>query len=158
VLKLIPSELKPADMAAQREHVARVAAGVAVAPWKPKDNVKIAADPEKEKENEAAGVSAEDDAHMQRILHALPPSSSLGGHAFNVLEFEKDDDRNFHIDFVSAAANLRAVAYEIPTVSRLQSKLIAGKIIPAIVTTTAVVAGLVCLELYKVTASSFAFL
>lgn len=66
------------------------------------------------------------------------------------LRFEKDDDSNFHVDFVAAAASLRAQNYGIPPASRAQSKQIVGQIIPAIATTTAAVAGLVGLELYKV--------
>jgi len=33
---------------------------------------------------------------------------------FNPVEFEKDDDKNFHIDFIHATANLRARNYTIP--------------------------------------------
>lgn len=29
-------------------------------------------------------------------------------------EFEKDDDDNFHIAFINACANLRAINYQIP--------------------------------------------
>ncbi|KAH9411767.1 ubiquitin-activating enzyme E1 [Ordospora pajunii] len=63
--------------------------------------------------------------------------------------FEKDDDTNFHVDFVYAAANLRAANYKIRQVDRLTVKGIAGRIIPAIATTTAVVSGLAILEMMK---------
>lgn len=66
------------------------------------------------------------------------------------IEFEKDDDENLHVDFVVAAANLRAANYGIEATDRLAGKLVAGRIVPAIATTTAVVAGLLCIELLKV--------
>ncbi|CAF5156760.1 unnamed protein product, partial [Rotaria sp. Silwood1] len=44
---------------------------------------------------------------------------------------------------------LRAENYKIQITDRSQIKRIAGNIIPAIVTTTAMVTGLVCLEVYK---------
>lgn len=59
------------------------------------------------------------------------------------LQFEKDDDANGHMDFVTAASSLRARMYAIEPADRLKTKRIAGKIIPAIATATAAVAGLV---------------
>ncbi len=64
-------------------------------------------------------------------------------------EFEKDDDSNGHLDFVTAVSNLRAMNYSIPTEDKTRTKLIAGKIIPAMVTTTALVTGFVGNELLK---------
>lgn len=51
---------------------------------------------------------------------------------------------------IAGLANMRARNYRIPEVDNLKVKFIAGSIIPNIVTSTAMVTGLVCLELYKV--------
>jgi len=64
-------------------------------------------------------------------------------------EFEKDDDSNNHIDFITGCANIRARNYRINEVDRLKVKLTAGKIIPAIATTTAMVCGAVSIEILK---------
>uniref|UniRef100_A0A665UML6 E1 ubiquitin-activating enzyme n=1 Tax=Echeneis naucrates TaxID=173247 RepID=A0A665UML6_ECHNA len=93
-----------------------------------------------------------DDSRLEELKAQLPsPESSQ--FKLTSIDFEKDDDTNFHMDFIVAASNLRAENYDIPPTDRHKSKLIAGKIIPAIATTTAAVVGLVCLELIKIVQS-----
>jgi ubiquitin-activating enzyme E1 len=146
-LGIIKDEHKPADLPAKREYIRKVAASVKVPEFVPK-KVKITTDERVTKEPDR-DLTTEDDMKMEEIMKRLPHPSKVP-FRMNKIEFEKDDDTNFHIDVIHAAANLRATAYGIKTVERLQSKLIAGRIIPAIVTTTALVAGWVCLELYKI--------
>ena len=57
------------------------------------------------------------------------------------IAFEKDNDDNFHMDVVAGLANMRARNYRIPEVDKLRAKLIAGNIIPAIATATALATG-----------------
>lgn len=65
----------------------------------------------------------------------------------NPLEFNKENDE--YIEWINITSNLRALNYNINTVTTYETKGIAGKIIPAIATTTSCVSGLVMLEILK---------
>ena len=78
------------------------------------------------------------------------PAQELGTGMYLVPQnFEKDDDSNWHVSFVTAASNLRSTNYGIPTSSFDEAKGIAGRIVPAVATTTSIVAGLITMELLK---------
>ncbi|XP_058028692.1 ubiquitin-like modifier-activating enzyme 7 isoform X2 [Ahaetulla prasina] len=84
---------------------------------------------------------------LGKLREELEKDSVLLSGYMEPLHFEKDKDS--HLDFITHAANLRAENYGISPVDKFQAKKIAGQIVPAIATTTAAVAGLTCLELYK---------
>ena len=58
-------------------------------------------------------------------------------------------NKNYHVDWISSASNCRATNYGINTISTYETKGIAGKIIPAVATTTSTAVGLIAIELLK---------
>ena len=72
--------------------------------------------------------------------------------------FEKDDDSNYHIEFINSCSNLRARNYSIKECTNLDTKLISGKIIPAIVTTTSIIVGYACCLLLTLITNKLSFL
>ncbi|KAL0272207.1 UNVERIFIED_CONTAM: hypothetical protein PYX00_005273 [Menopon gallinae] len=129
-----------------RKTIVELVDKVFVPEFTPKSGVTIA---ETDSQLQVSNGNDIDSDRLKTLQKELPPREELVGLTITPIEFEKDDDTNLHMDFIVAASNLRASNYKIPPADRHKSKLIAGKIIPAIATTTSVVAGLVCLELIK---------
>ena len=75
--------------------------------------------------------------------------SSKKTNELKIQEFEKDIDSNFHVDFIHAMANIRAANYGLPEMDWITVKIKAGRIVPALATTTATIAGLQTIEMLK---------
>ena len=70
------------------------------------------------------------------------------------VEFEKDDDSNFQIDIIYAMSALRCRNYKLEIMDWMTVKIKAGRIIPALATTTSSIAALQTLELVKIAKNS----
>ncbi|CAA2967353.1 ubiquitin-activating enzyme E1 1-like [Olea europaea subsp. europaea] len=137
------------DWVNSSEKLANAVEKVIIPDFLPKKDAKIVTD---EKATSLSTASIDDAAviselvmKLERCREKLPP-----GYKMNPIQFEKDDDTNYHMDLITGFANMRARNYSIPEVDKLKAKFIAGRIIPAIATSTAMATGFVCLELYKV--------
>lgn len=79
----------------------------------------------------------------------IDPKKQFDEYYIRPEEFEKDNDANFHIDFMYSMGNLRSTNYKLDPMDWITVKLKAGRIVPALATTTSAVAGLQTLELVK---------
>ena len=101
--------------------------------------------------NLSGGGSGRDRDTLSLILERLNAAkigTSFQPYLFPA-DFEKDDECNGHVAFITAASNLRAMAYGIPPADAMETRRVAGKIVPAMITTTGLVSALSCIELVK---------
>eukprot|EP00796_Vickermania_ingenoplastis_P009962 gene9962-6955_t len=128
---------------AGRESVAATAAAVPVPPFVPRVAVFATSEKDQGQQQQGSGSGGEID------VKDLPPVMHFSGRRMAPETFEKDDITNHHMQFITSCSNLRALAYGIPVADLTATKRIAGSIIPAMVTTTSLVTGLVCMEMLK---------
>jgi len=92
----------------------------------------------------------EDMKELEQLRADLDAVNLSNVSGFKPADFEKDVDSNHHIDLITSATNLRAWNYRIEETTAAHCRMIAGKIIPAIATTTACITGFIGLEILKI--------
>ena len=94
------------------------------------------------KEPEESSLIAVEDQKKNKEIREKAEAiiSSKDKKELKVEEFEKDEDENFHIDFIYSMANIRAKNYALQEMDWITVKIKAGNIVPALATTTAAIA------------------
>ncbi len=100
--------------------------------FEPKSGVKIPVNDSELEEGKSDDEEKIDEIFFAQLIEELKCVKKDSLRNIRALCFEKDNEDNLHMDFVTATSNLRATNYKIPTADKFKTKLIAGKIIPAI--------------------------
>ena len=79
---------------------------------------------------------------IKNIINKIPK--------INKISFDKDNDNLQHIYWINECSNIRNKQYSIEETDIYQTRKIAGKIIPAMITTTSVIAGFQIMEFIKI--------
>jgi ubiquitin-activating enzyme E1 len=103
----------------------------------------IRAQVDSKEESAVPAVSSELQSELKSLISSLSVESRPES-------FEKDNDSNCHVDFIHSACNSRAQVYSLKPADWITVKLKAGRVVPALATTTAVVAALQTIEAVKV--------
>ena len=108
---------------------------------------------ENDDENE---IIEKDEILCNKELISLIKNEKLGYNKLKLTstEFEKDNDSNFQIDLIYAMSALRCRNYKLEIMDWMTVKIKAGRIIPALATTTSSIAALQTIELIKIAKNS----
>ena len=85
-------------------------------------------DEELKRQQEESNLMVDADSQADALISKLPSPQQLAGYRMHPAEFEKDEDTNFHMDFVTAASNLRARCYSIPRQISTRRSLLQGRL------------------------------
>ena len=121
------------------------------------ENINKIEDDEINEENPNKIIEEKEEALYDKELTNLIKDKNLGFNQMKPLtsvEFEKDDDSNFQIDIIYAMSALRCQNYKLEIMDWMTVKIKAGRIIPALATTTSCIAALQTIELVKIAKNS----
>ena len=104
-----------------RKLVAQLVSQVQVPVFTPRSGVAIALN-DQEAQNMANYGGNVDADRLQQLQQEIPNREDLRNASIVPQDFEKDDDTNFHMDFIVACSNLRAFNYSIPPADKLKVK------------------------------------
>ena len=105
---------------------------------------KISVNEEKDKLSIECNVCVDDCIVQAKKISSKCMSNKI---SIKYVSYDKDDENL--VDMMCALCNQRATIYNINPADKLDIKLISGRIIPALCTTTTVIAGFVILEILK---------